>query len=105
MGTMELKASQWEAFTQADFAVVDCYGDHCVACVMLAPVFDAVADEMPGVSFGRINISHEPEIGEKYNITGIPTLLFFRKGEKVHEASGSMEREQLLEEMAQLLYK
>lgn len=105
MGTVELTTSQWDAFTHADFAVVDCYGDHCVACVMLAPVFDAVADEMHGVAFGRINISNEPEIGERYGINAIPTMLFFRKGEKVHEASGSMEREQLLAEMAELLYQ
>lgn len=105
MGTMELTAGQWDAFTQADLAVADCYGDHCVACVMLAPVFDALADEMPGVAFGRINISNAPEIGERYGIEAIPTVLFFRRGEKVHEAVGSMSREELLTEMAKLLYQ
>lgn len=105
MGTMELNANQWETFAQADYAVMDCYGEHCAACVMLAPVFDALADELSGVAFGRINISHYPEVGEKFGITAIPTVLFFRKGEKVHEAIGSMDREQLLAEIAQMLYQ
>lgn len=105
MATVELKGDQWKAFSQADYAVIDCYGDHCMACVMLAPVYDALADEMPGIAFGRINISTYPEVGRVYHITAIPTLLFFRKGEKVHEITGSMDREQLLAEMAKLLYQ
>lgn len=105
MGTIELKESQWKAFSQADFAVIDCYGDSCMACVILAPVFDAVADEMVGVSFGRINITQYPEIAEAYHIMAMPTLLFFRKGEKVHEITGSMEREDLLGQIAKLLYE
>ncbi len=104
MGTVELNDEQWEEFSKADFAVIDCYGDNCVACVMLAPYYDAVANEMHGISFGRINITYNPEIAEKFNIMAIPTLLFFRKGEKVHEITGSMEREDLLKQIATLLY-
>lgn len=105
MGTMELTADQWKSFTQADFAVMDCYGDHCAACVMLTPVFDAAADELPGVAFGRINISDHPGVADHFGITAIPTVLFFRRGEKVHEAIGSMDRAQLLAEVAKMLYQ
>lgn len=105
MATVELKGDRWEAFAQADYAVIDCYGDHCQACVMLAPVYDALADEMPGVAFGRINISEYQDIADKYHVTAMPTLLYFRKGEKVHESVGSMDREQLLEQMARMLYQ
>lgn len=104
MATVELNGNGWEEFSKSDFAIIDCYGDHCVACVMLAPYFDAVADKLPGISFGRINVSKNPEIARLYNITSIPTLLFFRKGEKVHEASGSMNEEELLAEISNMLY-
>lgn len=105
MGTIELHDNQWDEFSRADYAVIDCYGDNCVACVMLAPVYDAVADQMPGVAFGRINISQYPEIANTFHITAIPTLLFFRRGEKVHEAIGSMEQPELLAQLAKLLYE
>lgn len=105
MGTIELNGDQWKAFTNADFAVIDCYGDNCVACVMLAPFYNELADEMPGIAFGRINISNYPEIANEYGIMAIPTLLFFRKGEKVHESTGSMERDGLLKQIATLLYE
>ena len=45
MATVELKDSEWKEFSKADYAVIDCYGENCTACVMLAPIYDAVADE------------------------------------------------------------
>ena len=59
MATLELKEHEWQEFSQAEYAVIDCYGQNCSACVMLAPIYDAVADELAGVSFGRIDISHK----------------------------------------------
>jgi thioredoxin 1 len=105
MAVTELKEQEWQAFSQADYAVIDCYGDNCAACVMLAPVYDAVANELTGVAFGRINISVYPQIADQHGVNAMPTLLFFRKGELVHQAIGSMEREELLENVAKLLYE
>lgn len=104
MAITELKEQEWQAFSQADYAVIDCYGDNCTACVMLAPVFDGVAGELTGIAFGRINLSAYPQIAERYGVTAMPTLLFFRKGELVHQAMGSMEREELLDHVAGMLY-
>ncbi len=104
MATVELKEKEYEAFRGNDYAVIDCYGDFCAACVMLEPVFDGVADELSEVHFGRVNITHYPEIADEYGITAMPTLLFFRKGELVNKFIGSMDREQLLELVSSLLY-
>lgn len=105
MATVELKDQEWKRFSEADFAVIDCYGENCTACVMLEPIFDAVADELAGIHFGRINISYFPEIADTYGIDAMPTLLYFRKGELVFKSVGSMEREDLLERIAKLLYE
>ena len=105
MATIELKDSQWKEFSQAEYAVIDCYGENCVACVMLAPTFDAVADELSGVHFGRINITFYPEIADTYGINAMPTLLYFRKGELVDQSIGSIEREELLGQISKLLYQ
>ena len=42
---------------------------------------------------------------EKFGIDAMPTLLFFRRGELVDQAVGSMEREQLFACLAALLYQ
>ena len=105
MGTVELKANEWKDFAaNHEYAVIDCSGDNCVACLMLEPVYNAVADTLPGIAFGHINITQHPEIAEQYGINAMPTLLYVRRGEKVYESGGSMEREALLAEISQLLY-
>lgn len=105
MATVELKDNEWKAFSNAPYAIIDCYGDQCSACVMLAPVFDAAADELSGIAFGRINISQYPSIAEEYNIDAMPTLLYYRGGKLVNTVTGSMERDELLAEIAKLLYQ
>ncbi len=63
------------------------------------------ADELNAVAFGRINITRYPDIAEKFGINAMPTLLFFRRGELVDQAVGSMDREQLFACLATLLYQ
>lgn len=103
--TVELKNSEWKELLSSDFAVIDCYGDHCAGCVMLEPVYDALADEMPEIAFGRVNITEYPEIAEEYGIDAMPTVLYFRKGEEVARSIGSLERDALLGYISILLYK
>lgn len=105
MATRELKNDEWKEFIQQDYAVVDCYGQNCVACVILEPVYDRIADELAGISFCRLDISYYPSMAEAYGIDAMPTLLFFRKGELVDQVIGSVEREVLLETVAKLLYQ
>ena len=105
MATIELTGNDtWKKFKNAEFCVIDCYGDNCVACVMLEPIYDAVADEMAEIAFGRINISQYPEIADTYGIDAMPTLLYFRNGELVDQSIGSIDREELLANIAKLLY-
>ncbi len=101
----ELKNTEWKSFSKAEYAVIDCYGENCFACVLLEPVFDAAADELTGISFGRVNITFEPDIADTFGIDSMPTLLFFRKGELVNRVIGSMESEDLISEISKLLYE
>lgn len=105
MATIELKNDEWKEFIQQDYAVVDCYGQNCVACVMLEPIYDRVADELAGIAFGRLDISYYPSMADTYGLNAMPTLLFFRKGELVNQFTGSMEREELLGLMSRFLYQ
>ncbi len=101
----ELNEQQWKEFSEAEYAVIDCYGENCFACVMMAPVFDAVADDMPGVAFGRINVSFNQDMANANNIDAMPTLLYFRNGKEVNRTIGSIERDELLSNIAKLLYE
>lgn len=106
MATVELKENDgWKEFVKTEYSIIDCYGDNCVACVILEPIYDAVADEMGEIAFGRVNITHYPEIADTYGVDAMPTLLYFRNGELVDRSIGSIDREELLQHISKLLYQ
>lgn len=94
-----------EALANAEFAVVDCYGDFCFACELLAPLFDSLAERMPGVSFMRINLTQNFETAEELQIFDFPTILFYHKGEIVAKEIGSIDEDTFKAALSTLLYR
>lgn len=104
MAIVEATNETFDSLIDAPYAVVDCYGDFCAACVMLEPVYTAAANDMAFIRFSRINISQYGEIAERFGLMAMPTLLFFRNGALVHQVEGSMQREELNGHLAKMLY-
>lgn len=105
MAIIEATNESFDSLIEAPYAVVDCYGDFCAACVMLEPVYTAAANDMAYIRFGRINISQYGDVAERFGLMAMPTLLFFRDGKLVHQVEGSMEREDLNRHLAKMLYE
>lgn len=105
MAMCELKNEEWKEFIQNEYAIIDCYGQNCVACVILEPIYERIADELTGISFGRLDISYYPSMADAYGLNAMPTVMFFRKGKLVDQVIGSVERETLLETISKFLYK
>jgi len=102
MGTVpDVNANNWEQeVLQSDvLTVVDFWHDRCPWCLMLDPIFNAVAEEYKGkVKFAKLNVLENPdnrEIAISYGVMGTPTLLFFCAGRPVGGVVGSMSRERL----------
>lgn len=93
-----------EIVATTDYVVIDCYGDYCYACELLAPIFDGLACKMPGVEFCRINLTQNFDLAEELQIFDFPTTLFYKKGELVASVIGSVEEETLVEAVSRILY-
>lgn len=104
MPLTDANVEMFDAALQQEYTVVDCYGDFCVPCAMLEPIYEAVSYDMHGITFLRVNIMEQQELAERYQVVDMPTLLFFRKGKLVHRCEGSMDRTELLEQVNQMLY-
>ncbi len=71
--------------------LVDFYADWCAPCRVLAPTVRRIAAEFSDTVLTiRINTDRRPEITEQYQITSIPTLLMFWKGEPVLRLQGAL---------------
>ncbi len=80
----EIKGEEYEELVaqHKGLTVLDFYSTECPPCEALAPKLDAVASLFNGqVSFLKIFRQENRELAQKLQVTGSPTLLFFRDGE------------------------
>lgn len=85
--------------------VIDFWATWCGPCVRLTPVIEELAKEYEGqVVIGKYNVDEEGDLSSKYRIMSIPTILFFKNGEKVDiRLAGSQSKATIDEKIKELL--
>ena len=77
--------------------LVDFWAEWCGPCKMLAPVLDDIATEKAGqIKVAKVNVDQNPELGARYGIQSIPTLLYFVGGELRDQSVGATSKRALL---------
>lgn len=104
MAVYEATTETFDELLDTDYAVVDFYGTFCGPCKALAPVFEEASEDFPVLRFIKVNTDHNKALSKRFRIFGVPTLIFFRNGQRFHQTSGYMPRETLNEHIAKLLY-
>lgn len=65
--------------------VIDFWATWCGPCKALAPVIDELAEEYEGrVTIGKYNCDEENDFCSEEGIRSLPTILFFKNGEKTN---------------------
>jgi thioredoxin 1 len=73
-------------------------------CKNLAPVLDQIATEYRGkIKVTKLDVDANPIIPGQYGITGLPTLLVFKKGQLVQTILGFLPKDRLLGKLLPLL--
>lgn len=81
---------QFNQFVKGDkVSVIDFYATWCGPCKALEPIFDSLAEKVPEVQFGRVDVDDNQQVAHEYGITAMPTCLFFKNGEKVDTIIGA----------------
>lgn len=76
--------------------LVDFWAPWCAPCKQIAPILEEVAEEMgDAVKICKLNVEEHQQAAQKFGIRAIPTLLFFRNGEKVDELVGMSSKEDI----------
>jgi thioredoxin 1 len=76
--------------------LVDFWAEWCGPCKMIAPVLDEIAADYTGkLKVCKVDVDANPEIPQKFNIRGIPTLIVFKGGNAEATKVGALSKTQL----------
>lgn len=60
----------------------------CQPCKQLAPVFEALQNEMTDISFQTIDVDMNKDMAMEQGVTSIPTVILEKDGQQVYRFSG-----------------
>ena len=86
-----------EVLNSGKTTIVDFFADWCGPCRKLSPIMDEIEQELSGkAKFTKINTDENIELAQKYQISGIPTLLVFKDGQLVERMVGLMPKNSII---------
>ncbi|KAF0094160.1 MAG: thioredoxin 1 [Puniceicoccaceae bacterium 5H] len=93
-----------EVVTKSDkVVVVDFWAPWCGPCRTIAPILEQLAQEMSGeVQVTKVNVDENQALAQKFNVRGIPTLLFFKDGELRDQSVGLVQKEAIAKKVKEL---
>ena len=84
--------------------MVDFFSPTCGPCRMMSPVIDNLAKQYAGrVIIAKLDTTKNANIPSQFQIRGVPTLIFFKNGEKMDQLVGAVPEETLVQKLNQFV--
>jgi thioredoxin 1 len=80
--------------------LVDFSAEWCPPCKMLAPIVERISLEFGDqLDVFGVDIDHNQGLSQRFNISGVPTMIFFRDGKEVKKLVGFRDYDTLKREV------
>jgi thioredoxin 1 len=91
MATIELTTSTFDEVVSKDgIVLVDFWAEWCGPCKNFAPIFEASSETKSEIVHAKVDTEAQQELGMKFGVTAIPTLMAFRDGIMVFNQAGAL---------------
>ena len=93
-----IQKNEFEGLIKSSKPVLaDFYAEWCSPCRMLSPVIEEIGDKYKAYfETVKVNVDENPELTERYGVSGIPALLFFKDGNEILRMSGVQTEERII---------
>ena len=93
-----------DILAQNDVVLVDFWATWCGPCRMLTPTVDEIAQDFDGkVAVCKCNVDDADQVAMQCGIRNIPTLLYFKGGQKVDKSVGVVSKNDIAAKLNALL--
>lgn len=89
VGTIESRQQFDEIIKYDGLVVVDFFATWCGPCKIIAPMLDKFSNEYQQVKFIKVDVDEQGDIARDYEISSMPTILYFKQGKVVHKVLGA----------------
>jgi len=96
----ELNPQTFPDFISSGLALVDFWAPWCGPCRMQIPILDQVAQQMPEVKIGKVNVDDHGELAAQFGVNTIPYLVIFKDGKKASDFVGMRQANVLIDALA-----
>ncbi|MDQ7982655.1 MAG: thioredoxin [Spiroplasma sp.] len=84
------------------YVIADFYADWCPPCKALEPILENLSKEVTDVTFIKIDVDHSKELRDKFKISSIPTLIYFKDNQETTKSFGFIPKPTLLNNLNNL---
>lgn len=93
--------SSFQELIEGDTPVlVDFFAEWCGPCKMMPPILKEVKNQLKDqIHIIKIDVDKNQKAASHFKVSGVPTLMIFKKGETVWRQSGVIPANQLIQQI------
>lgn len=77
-----------QVLQQYDKVLVDFFANWCSPCKQAVPIFTSLAKTYPHIAFVKADIDILQDVSNQYQISAVPSFIFFQGGKEVEKIVG-----------------
>lgn len=103
MAIVHATKENFDSLVEKGVCLVDFWAPWCGPCRMVGAALEELENELPDVTIVKVNVDEEGELAQRFEISAIPDLYYYKDGEAVNHCLGAAPADEIREELSKLL--